>query len=100
MCANCFSTTEFVVSSAALVAVAAHRPVRRALAATGIVPEPHPRAADIRTVAFLRSLDLDPVAILGAEVTASADAATAWDPAPAYTRGRGSMRSQRRIAVQ
>jgi hypothetical protein len=34
---------------------------------------------DVRTVAFLRSLDLDPVEVLGADTVAAAER---WVPAP------------------
>lgn len=57
--------------------------VHRALARAGLVNEPDPVAHDVTTVAFLRSLDLDPVAVLGADVVAAADAWTApVQPAP------------------
>ena len=48
------------------------------LARAGLAPEPDPVAHDVRTVAFLRSLDLDPVEILGADAVAAAEA---WVPA-------------------
>jgi hypothetical protein len=79
MCTNCLSSTEAVAASAAFVAYAVHEPVHRALAACGLMAEPDPVAHDVRTVAFLRSLDLDPVAVLGHDAVA---AAGHWAPAP------------------
>jgi hypothetical protein len=79
MCANCLSTAEVVVGQVALAAAIAKEPVHRALASAGIVAPYDPVRRDVRTVAFLRSLDLDPVEILGADTVAGADA---WVPAP------------------
>jgi hypothetical protein len=78
MCLNCLSTAEATVAQAAAVAYALKRPVHRILARHGLLPQPDPDAADVRTVAFLRSLDLDPTEILGPDVVATADA---WIPA-------------------
>lgn len=100
MCVNCVSNGEAVVASLALSAAVLKRPVHDALARHGLVPERDPVGRDARTVAFLRSLDLDPVEILGAEVVAAADA---WQPRPARQpagwRRLGSIRSQRALAV-
>ena len=77
MCMNCLSTAETAITSAALISYAAKPHVHRALAHLGIVNEPDPVAHDVTTVAFLRSLELDPVEVLGADVVA---AAAAWIP--------------------
>lgn len=76
MCLNCFSTVEHQAACAVLLAATVREPAHRALAALGVVPHPDPVGRDRRTVAFLRGLDLDPVAVLGAEVVAAADAWT------------------------
>jgi hypothetical protein len=83
-------------------------PIQEGLVATGLLPEPHPLARDMRTVPFLRSLDLDPVAILGEDATAAADRALAFPPQKVYRRslrdaiallcGR-SLRSQRMLEI-
>ena len=83
MCTNCLSTAESVAAQAGLAAYLLKRPVHRALATCGVLAEPDPVAHDVRTVAFLRSLDLDPVEVLGADVV---DAAARWVPAPRRTR--------------
>ena len=77
MCVNCLSTAETAIATAAFVGYAAKPRLHRALASIGIVNDPDPVAHDVTTVAFLRSLDLDPVEILGADVVA---AAAAWLP--------------------
>jgi hypothetical protein len=78
MCMNCVSTAEAIAIQGAFVAYAVKNPVHRMLARAGLAPEPDPVAHDVRTVAFLRSLDLDPVEILGADTVAAAEA---WVPA-------------------
>ena len=78
MCLNCVSTAEAIAVQAVFVGYAVKGPVHRMLARAGLAPEPDPVAHDVRTVAFLRSLDLDPVEILGADSVAAAEA---WVPA-------------------
>jgi hypothetical protein len=85
MCGNCMSSAEVAFAQAALIGYAIKGPVHRALARAGLVAEPDPVAHDVRTVAFLLSLELDPTEILGAEVVA---AARAWSPAPRPQRAR------------
>ena len=77
MCMNCLSTAEATVAGAGFVTYVVKPPLHRALAKLGLVNEPDPVAHDVTTVAFLRSLDLDPVAVLGADAVA---AAAAWAP--------------------
>ena len=67
------SNTEFAVANAAFIAAALKGPVHRALASVGLACEPLAVARDARTVAFLRTLDLDPAASLGAPAVAAAD---------------------------
>jgi hypothetical protein len=83
MCANCLSQSELMVGHVALAATVAKAPVHRLLADLGLVAAPDPVARDQRTVAFLRALDLDPVASLGPEAVARADARTSARTAPA-----------------
>jgi hypothetical protein len=65
MCVTCLSQAEVAVGRVALAAAALGPPVRRLLAALGILGPPDPEARRARTAAFLRELDLDPAAILG-----------------------------------
>ena len=80
MCANCLSSAEVAAGHVALAAAVLKAPAHRFLADLGLVDAPDPVRRDVRTVTFLRGLDLDPVAVLGADVVADADA---WVPAPA-----------------
>ncbi|MGH9185922.1 MAG: hypothetical protein ACRD0U_08940 [Acidimicrobiales bacterium] len=73
MCMNCLSTSETIVAQGALAVALAHKPIHVLLAAAGLVAPPDERRRDARTVAFLRSLDLDPVEILGAQVVTRAE---------------------------
>ena len=81
---NCLSTAEASVAGAALVGYAVKPRVHRALAALGLANAPDPVAHDVTTVAFLRSLDLDPVAVLGADVVAAVEAWTKPQPVPGF----------------
>ena len=85
--------------SAIAVATYALRPrAHRALAAAGLVVAPDSVAHDVVTVRFLRDLDLDPVAILGADVVTAAEA---WRPQPATDSGlRRRLASARPIGSQ
>lgn len=85
MCVNCLTNAEAAIAGAAFVGYAVKPPLHRAMAKLGLVNEPDPVAHDVRTVAFLRSLDLDPVEILGADAVA---AAAAWTPQPARVPAR------------
>jgi hypothetical protein len=101
MCVNCISNAEAVVASGALAAAALRRPVHDVLASLGLVEPYDVRSRDSRTTEFLRSLELDPVEILGAVVVAAADA---WRDERALRQvgagvGRGSMRSQSALAT-
>ncbi len=78
MCANCLSQVEVVAGQVVLAAAVLKQPAHRLLADLGLVAPPDPVAREVRTVAFLRGLDLDPVPILGADV---GDRADAWVPA-------------------
>jgi hypothetical protein len=68
MCVNCLSQGEVVVAHVALAGALLK------------VPHPDPVGRDVRTIAFLRDLDLDPVEVLGAETVERAER---WVPADA-----------------
>jgi hypothetical protein len=72
------------VAGAAFVGYAVKPRVHRALAKLGVVNELDPVAHDVTTVALLRSLDLDPVEVLGADVVAAAAYWRAPQPAPGF----------------
>jgi hypothetical protein len=88
MCMNCLSTAETTIAGAAFVGYVAKPRLHRLLAKLEIVNPPDPVAHDVTTVAFLRSLDLDPVAILGADVVA---AAAAWTAPQSAAAGLGGI---------
>lgn len=77
MCANCISNAEAAVAWAGVAGYVIKPRLHRALASAGLAPEPDPVGHDVRTVAFLRALDLDPVEVLGADVVAQAES---WTP--------------------
>lgn len=89
MCAHCLSVAETAAAAVAFAAFALKPRAHRALAAMGVVGVPDPVAQDATTVQFLRALQLDPVAILGADVVVGADA---WRPqvAPRVNAARRS----------
>jgi hypothetical protein len=84
MCANCLSTFDVVVSQALFAGAVLKRPVQDRLAVAGLVRPFDQLGEHAQTVSFLRSLELDPVEILGAEVV---EAAQGWRPSP-WTRRR------------
>ncbi len=79
MCANCLTTFDVVVSQAIAAGMVLKRPVQDRLAVAGLVRPFDQLGEHANTVAFLRSLDLDPVEILGADVVT---AAATWQRAP------------------
>jgi hypothetical protein len=80
MCVNCFSKLDVVVGQVGAVAVLLKRPTQDFLADLGVVA-PYDELGELaHTVSFLRSLDLDPVEILGADAV---DVAATWTTAPA-----------------
>ena len=105
MCANCLSKFDVVSGSLGLAAYVLKDPVKEGLRAAGLLPEAHPLAVQMRTVNFLRDLDLDPVEILGAQTVAAVDVAQQFPRQTVYRRsfadllrlvlpGSGSRRSQ------
>jgi hypothetical protein len=111
MCANCVSKLDVVVGTVAFGGYLFKGPMEDGLIAAGLLPERHPLAVDMRTVSFLRDLDLDPRPILGDNVVAAADRALAFPRVKVYRRTfgealrlllpwAGAMRSHRVPAVQ
>ncbi len=110
MCANCVSKADLVVGSIGFAAYVFKGPIQDGLVAAGLLPEPHPIAADIRAVHFLRSLDLEPAPILGDEKVDAVERVLAFgEPKKIYRRSfrdalalcfPGSMRSQRVFATK
>lgn len=98
MCVNCISNAEAAVASAAMVTAVLRAPVHKALAQAGVLAAPDPVRRDVRTVQFLRALDLEPAAVLGEAVVAAADR---WTPAAHRPlRWRIPIGSQRVLAAQ
>ena len=79
MCVNCVNTVEVVVGKVLLAAAIAKDPAHRLLSRAGLLGEPDPIGHDVVTVAFLRSLDLDPVEVLGEQAVTAAEH---WTPKP------------------
>lgn len=71
-------------------------PVHRMLAKMDLAPDPDPVAHDVRTVAFLEALDLDPVEVLGADVVAQA---SAWSPDSSWVPFKDRLRSTSRRPI-
>lgn len=111
MCANCVSKVDVVAGTIGLAAYVLKEPVKEGLRAVGLLPEAHRLAVEMRTVNFLRDLDLDPVEILGADTVAAVDVAQAFPRQIVYRRsvrdalrlvlpGSGSRRSQMAYATK
>ena len=86
MCAQCVSKADVVVGSLGFTAFVFKGPITDGLVAAGIIPEQHPLAKELRTVNFLRSLDLEPEPILGEEVVAAVDRVLAFPRQKIYRR--------------
>ena len=61
MCVNCMSNAEAAGAAAIAATYCLKPPLHRVLAKLDLAPNPDPVAHDVRTVAFLEALDLDPV---------------------------------------
>jgi hypothetical protein len=100
MCGQCISNVEAAVAGMALAASVFKDPIHARLAGAGLAPPIDHVGRDARTVLFLRSLALDPVAILGSDAVTAADR---WvKPAPFYVRRRSlrPMGSHSLLAAQ
>ena len=89
MCVNCMSNAEAAGAAAMAATYFLKPPVHRMLAAIDLAPDPDPVAHDVRTVAFLEALDLDPVDALGADAVA---AAASWTPDTTWVPFRDRLR--------
>jgi hypothetical protein len=94
MCVNCLTQAEVAAANVAVTAAVLKAPIHRLLADVGLVAPPDPVARDVRTVAFLRTLDLDPAAVLGAAVVARADARTSQRDVPVAVPPAAGLRLQ------
>jgi hypothetical protein len=90
MCANCLTNAEAAGTAALFATYVLRAPVHAALAKLNLAPDPDPVAHDVRTVAFLSALELDPVEILGADVVAQA---SVWTPDTSWKPFRDRLRS-------
>ena len=86
MCAQCVSKADVVVGTIGFAAFVLKDPARDALVSMGLLPELHPLAVEMRTVNFLRDLDLEPEPILGDDVVAAVDRALAFPRQKIYRR--------------
>ena len=109
MCAQCVSKADVVIGGVGFAAFLFKGPAEDALVAVGLRPEPHPLAVGVRTVNFLRDLDLDPAEILGDDVVEAVDAVLAFPRQVVFRRTFRqaialmlplSMRSQRAFATK
>jgi hypothetical protein len=109
MCAQCVSKADVVVGSIGFAAFLFKGPCEDALVAMGLMAEPHPLAVGMRTVSFLRDLDLDPGDVLGDDVVESVDRVLAFPRQPVFRRTFRqaialmlplSIRSQRAFATK
>jgi len=85
MCGNCLTAAELIAAQVGFGVYVAKDPLHRALARVGVAPALDLVKRDRTTVQFLRSLELDPVEILGVEKVAAADA---WESTPAWRQRR------------
>ncbi len=67
------SDIDVLVGSIGLAVIALRMPLRHQLESARLLGEQRPLAVEMRTVSFLRNLDLDPVAVLGADAVEAAD---------------------------
>ncbi len=96
MCANCLSTFDVVASQVLAAGAVLKRPIHNRLAVAGWVRPIDVLGEHANTVAFLRTLDLDPVEVLGPEVV---DAAARWSPEPWERRSVGLARRRGVVAL-
>jgi hypothetical protein len=69
-----YTTWDFVLTLMAIAALGGVAVARRIRARLGLPPSRRQLAGDVKSVAFLRSMHLDPNAVLGREFVAQADA--------------------------
>jgi len=109
MCAQCVSKADVVVGCIGFASFLLKAPCEDALVAMGLVPEPHPLAVGMRTVNFLRDLDIDPAGVLGDDVVEAVDTVLAFPRQVVFRRTFRqaialmlplSIRSQRAFATK
>ena len=109
MCAQCVSKADVIVGTLGFAGFLFKGPCEDALVAMGLLPEPHPLAVGIRTVNFLRGLDVDPAEVLGDDVVEAVDVVLAFGREKVYRRTFRqaialmlplSIRSQRAFATK
>ena len=109
MCAQCVSKADVIVGSIGFAAFLFKGPCEDALISMGLIPEPHPLAVGIRTVNFLRDLDLEPAHVLGDDVVEAVDGMLAFPRQVVFRRTFRqaialmlplSIRSQRAFATK
>jgi hypothetical protein len=96
MCVNCMSNAEAAGTAAIAAAYFLKPPIHKALAKLDLAPDPDPVAHDVRTVAFLEALGLDPIDALGAEAVT---AAAAWTPDTTWVPFRDRLRTPGRLVA-
>lgn len=89
MCVNCMSNAEAAGAAAVAAAYFLKPPIHRLLARLDLTRKLDPVAHDVRTVAFLEALDLDPVDALGRDAVA---AVAAWTPDTTWVPFRDRLR--------
>lgn len=89
MCVNCLSNAEAAGAAAIAATYFLKPPVHRMLAKVDLAPDADPVAHDVRTVAFLQALDLDPIDALGIDAVT---AAAAWTPDTTWVPFRDRLR--------
>jgi hypothetical protein len=103
------SKVDVVAGTLGFAAYVLKGPAQDAMVALGLRPEAHPLAVEMRTVNFLRDLELDPAPILGDKVVEAVDRAQAFPIQRIYRRTfrealafvvPGAMRSQRVFATK
>jgi hypothetical protein len=93
MCVNCMSNAEAAGTAAIAATYFLKPPVHKLLASVDLAPDPDPVAHDVRTVAFLEALDLDPVEALGA---GAVERAAAWTHDTTWVPFRDRLPARRR----
>ena len=74
MCVNCVSNVDLIAANSAMMGAMVGNGVRAVLRGVGCEVGQTQAEKDSRVVAFLRSMQLDPAEILGADCVAAADA--------------------------
>jgi len=86
MCAQCVSKADVVVGTIGFTCFLFKGPITDGLVAAGLLPEQHPIAKEMRTVNFLRSLELEPEPIVGEDVVLAVDRVQAFPRQVVYRR--------------